>query len=114
MKTFRYIFDKFCKSIVTKTDLQAEQFIEGKIFYKASNFRNREIRDSPKNQNLYIALWCVSWNNMETTRYHFFYNIGPILVTPILNRVMSYNQFCVIANKVMRKKSKNHRNIMKN
>ena len=39
MKTFQYIFDKFCKSIVTKKDLQAEQFIEGKIFYKASKLQ---------------------------------------------------------------------------
>ena len=73
---------------------------------KHQNFRNREIRDSPKNPNLYIALWFVSWNNMETTRYQFLYNIGRILVTPILNRVMSYNQFCVIAKEVMRKNPK--------
>lgn len=28
MKTFRYIFDKFCKSIVTKTDLQQSNLLK--------------------------------------------------------------------------------------
>ena len=46
---------------------------------------------------------------MDIMLYEFYYSIDPIFEAPILNTVMSYNQFCVIDEKIMTKSPKSNK-----
>lgn len=46
---------------------------------------------------------------MDIILYEFYYSIDQIFEAPILDPVMSYNQFCVIDKNVMRKSPKSNK-----
>ena len=59
--------------------------------------------------HIHTYIYISSCKNMDIMLYEFYYSIDLIFEAPILNTVMSYNQFCVIDEKIMTKSPKSNK-----